>query len=106
MINSTPKLILAIMGGVVVLLVLIGIFGSDPLEVSYDGSLVKIQNVGDEPVEIKGVMINDRTDCAALNVMPQGNILKVGDSMILMPLCEAVRVKITTASGSDTYYLH
>jgi hypothetical protein len=72
MINSTPKLILAIMGGVVVLLVLIGIFGSDPLEVSYDGNLVKIQNTGDEPVEIKGVMINDRTDCAALNLMPQG----------------------------------
>lgn len=106
MANSLPKIILAILGGVLALL-LIGVFvDPDPLEVSYDGNLVKILNIGNEPVEIKGVMINDRTDCAVLNVIPLGNVLKVGDSMILMPLCEAVRIKITTAGGSDTYYLN
>jgi len=106
MVSSLPKIILAAMAGVVALvLVLALVNGSSSLEVTYEGALLKIQNVGDEPVEIKGVVINDRADCAALNVMPQGNILKVGDSMVLMPLCEAVRVTIATANGSDTYQL-
>jgi hypothetical protein len=106
MVSSLPKLILTAMAGVVALVLAFALDnGSSSLEVTYEGALLKIQNVGDAPVEIKDVVINDRTDCAALNVIPQGNILKVGDSMVLMPLCEAVRVTVSTANDSETYNL-
>jgi hypothetical protein len=106
MVSSLPKIILTAMGGVAAMVLLFALVnGSSSLEFTYEGALLKIQNVGDEPVEIKDVVINDRKDCAALNVMPQGNILKVGDSMVLMPLCEAARVTISTDNGSDTYHL-
>ena|ERR1700730_6270278 len=105
MTNILPKIILAVFGIVAAIFVLIGISGSlESLEVTYEDNLLKIQNVGDKPVEIRGVTINDRSDCAVLNVMPQGNILKVGDSLVLMTLCSAVRTTITTADSSDTYY--
>jgi hypothetical protein len=106
LVSLLPKVILAVVGvGVALFLLTAALDSTATIEVTYDGSLLNIQNVGEAPVQINDVVVNDRADCAVLNVLPNGNLLKVGDSMILMPLCEAVRVKVTTATGSETYYL-
>jgi hypothetical protein len=107
MADTLPKILLAILGAVTILILLIWLYSSSgPLEVTYEDNFLKIQNVGDSPVEIKGVSVNDRADCAILNVAPQGNILKVGDSLVLMTLCDAVRTTITSTDGSSTHHFN
>jgi hypothetical protein len=105
MIDTLPKLILGAFGILAILLLLIGIFGdSDSLRVVYENGLLTIQNVGDKPVQIKGITINDRADCKVIDLLPIADALKVGDSRLLMTSCEVVRTTITTADGTETYY--
>jgi hypothetical protein len=105
MVRTLPKIILAIFGAVAVLFLLIGMSAnSGSLEVSYQNSLLTIQNVGNEPVDIRGVAVNDSADCGAFSITAQGNTLKIGESLVLVTLCDAVRTTITTADGSYTYY--
>lgn len=79
--------------------------GSDnnSLKVLYENNLLKIQNVGVKPVHLQDIVINDRKDCRFVNATPLGNILNVGDSILLVSECEAVRVTITTDDGPRTY---
>jgi hypothetical protein len=65
--------------------------------------LLKIQNVGTKPIHLQDIVINDRKDCRFVNATPRGNILNVGDSILLVSECEAVRVTITTDDGPSTY---
>ncbi len=82
-------------------------FSSDanPLEVLYENNLLKIQNVSTKPVHLQDIVINNRKDCRFVNATPRGNILNVGDSILLVSECEAVRVTITTDDGPSIYEL-
>jgi hypothetical protein len=86
-----------------VLAITLGDSGS--LEVRYENYILKIQNIGDSPVEILGLAIIDRSDCEVIDLLSASTTLKVGDARGLMTTCDAVRTTITTIDGPTTYYL-
>jgi hypothetical protein len=106
MLSTVPNVLLGVLGLLVAVVLVVAVSSvSDPFELTYDNNVLKIQNVSEGAIEIKRIIINDRPDCVALPLAVQSSTLKVGDSLLLLTLCDAVRATITTASGSETYYL-
>jgi hypothetical protein len=74
-----------------------------------DGKAVEITNVGNKPVNITGIKINDRDDCKAgpLTLGAGGGnfpvTLKVGDKQMFISSCRIIRANVKTDSGSGTY---
>ena len=101
MTDALPKFILGFLGLVVLFAVLaITLRVSGSLEVRYENNILNFQNIGDSPVEILGVAINDRSDCEVIiDLLPAGRTLKVGDARVLMTTCDAVRTTITISTG-------
>jgi hypothetical protein len=110
------KLILLIVAAAVFALKLIGSYNPVDLELTRkgllldeDGLAVEIVNTGTKPTTIKGVQINDRTDCSVSSGLTQGDefkppvSLKVGDKLTLISSCRIIRVNVETDIGSAIY---
>jgi hypothetical protein len=93
--------------------------GSPNLDVQLDGSnSVILVNTGSKPVTIKGVTVNDRSDCKTAttyfdikdgrvlgeNFKFESTKLKVGDKLpVYIRGCNVIRAEIETDQGSVTY---
>jgi hypothetical protein len=110
------KLTLIIIAGAIFVLGISGSYNSVDLELTRkgvlfdgDGYAVEIVNTGSKTTTIKGVQINDRTDCSIASGMMQGDefkppvSLKIGDKLTLISSCRIIRVNVETDTGSGTY---
>ncbi len=77
-----------------------------------EGNALEILNVGSKQIEITGMSINDRVDCAinGISIFAEGvakrplpRELKVGDSLSIWSTCRIIRITIETDTGSKTY---
>ena len=104
MTNTTPVILLVLVGLLILTGVAIGVSdGDDDLAVIAEKNLIKITNVGDGSVEITNLLINDRKECASIDLLAGGTILKVGDERLYISPCNVVRATVTTKTGSNTY---
>ena len=99
-----------IVGGFLLLSGLFGAYTSPPLELQIDriGTVI-VTNTGDQPIVIKGVIVNGRKDCDVGGGFIPGlgafrpQTLKVGDKTFVNSPCNIVRVTFETNQGSATY---
>ncbi len=63
---------------------------------------LKVQSLGELPVAIKDVAVNDRPDCILING-PKDTTMNFGDVSYVISRCEPVRVRIVTDRGESTY---
>jgi hypothetical protein len=63
---------------------------------------LKVQSLNEEPISIKDLIVNDRTECILVNG-PKDSTMKFGDVSYVLSLCEPVRVRILTDRGEKTY---
>jgi hypothetical protein len=75
-----------------------------------DGTVVRIINVGDAPIRILKVTVNDRADCKVglLDLLRDSKgvpaDLNIGDKLELWsPSCPIIRAHVETDKGSKTY---
>lgn len=77
--------------------------GSDDLEVVSDNNIVRITNVSDHEIQLTSISINDRKECAGLELTAGSATLKVGDQRVIWSQCRIIRATISTKNGSSTY---
>lgn len=125
------KLLVCLSAGLFLILNLVGIVNAPKLELSQkgaygpdDGMALEVINVGTTPIIIRGLLINDRTDCLVstrqqefdrmgrigsgekpnpANDLFQGATISVGDRITYIGSCRAIRAKIDTDQGSSTF---
>jgi hypothetical protein len=77
------------------------------------GNLLTIQNVGNKPITIQKLLVNDRSDCSVSRFIlglgpntPMGETptLNIGDGAAWTSNCNIVRVTVESDRGSATYF--
>jgi hypothetical protein len=109
----SPKQFLIIAGVMVAaIFVVIVIFSNSgpKLKVQTQAGLLSIQNIGSEPIIIRHLSVNDRSDCTTershLDLFaPPGETptLKVGDAAAWIVYCPVVKLTVETNLGTSTY---
>ncbi|WP_024576208.1 MULTISPECIES: hypothetical protein [unclassified Afipia] len=98
------QIVLAIIVGLFLLLKLAG-SGSLPLEVQLldQGYTFTVTNIGDSPITIDDMIVNDRRECKKKEAP---RTLKIGEKYMWGCYglgCNIVRVKFETDKGTDTF---
>lgn len=101
-VGKGAKSILAVLGTVLVIFGLAKLgSGSSSLEVTLFGMGMRIMNVGTEPIEVRGSLINGRAECSPPRTP---KTLKVGEEVGWRSEClPIIRATITTNKGDLTY---
>jgi hypothetical protein len=113
----SPKQLLIVAGVLIAAIVVIGVVLSNNgprLKVETRGGLLSIQNIGSEPITIRHLSVNDRSDCGMQRspidlilgpVAPPGEAptLKVGDVADWNVYCPIVRLTVETDRGTAAY---
>jgi hypothetical protein len=94
---------------------------SDSLEVTrtdffllHDNAAIVVTNIGNKPIKITSMTVNDRDDCKVHRLFPLLGLdpnappsfpaeLKIGDKAQFSSGCATIRTTITTDNGSYTY---
>jgi hypothetical protein len=105
--------LLIIVGVIVAAIVAISVIVSNngpKLKVQTQAGLLSIQNIGSNPIIIRHLSVNDRSDCKGershLDLFaPPGETptLKVGDAAAWIVYCAIVRLTVETDRGTATY---
>jgi hypothetical protein len=64
---------------------------------------LKVQSLGEQPVAIRDVTVNGRSDCVLVNG-PKDTTMNFGDVSYVISLCDPLRVRIVTDRGESTYH--
>ena len=65
------------------------------------GQRLKVQSLGELPIAIKDVIVNDRPEC--ILAAPKDTTMKFGDVRYAFPVCDPVRVRIVTDKGESAF---
>ena len=98
------QIVLPIIGGILLLLKFAGT-GSLPLEVQLldQGYTFTVTNIGDAPIVINDMIVNDRRECKKKDAP---KTLKIGEKYMWGSYgfgCNIVRIKFETDKGTDTF---
>jgi hypothetical protein len=86
-----------------------------PLQVMIQGQGLSIQNVGDQPITINEVGVNNLPECRPkqytdqllanplLNIPQQPQKLRTGEKAVWLTQCNIVKVEVVTDQGSETF---
>jgi hypothetical protein len=64
---------------------------------------LKVQSLGEQPIAVKDVTVNDRPECILIN-FPKDTTMKFGDVSYVVSVCDPLRVRIVTDKGESTYH--
>ena len=65
---------------------------------------VHLLNRNEGPITIVGITVNDSPDCTRFSDMKFPRTLKEGEELVYYVSCNAMRVKVQTHDGTETYY--
>jgi hypothetical protein len=83
----------------------------DLFDAAQDGRVLEITNVGERPIKLTNLKVNDRPDCTVYrldailgNAQPLfPSTLNVGDKLSISGSCQIIKATVETDQGSNFY---